>query len=57
MAVVSGSPGDAASGDNEQESLAKLGFWYLLAAFRLVENSKFDMNELIEYVVGVARYR
>lgn len=58
MTVISGSHEDSdATGDNEQERLAKMGFLQLLAAFRLVDNNEFDMNELIEYAVGIARYR
>lgn len=57
IAVVSSSPDDAAAGDNEPERLAKLGFLHLLAAFRLADNNEFDMDELIEYAVGIARYR
>lgn len=43
--------------EGEEEGLEKLCFLHLLAAFGLVESGAFDMNELVEYAVVIARYR
>lgn len=57
IAVAFPSSSNAAPCDDNEEGMEKLGFLRYLAAFDLVDNGEFSLNELSEYAVGISRYR
>nr|XP_027063774.1 truncated FRIGIDA-like protein 1 isoform X2 [Coffea arabica] len=57
LAAASSGSGSGGDGGGEEDGLEKLCFLHMLAAFGLVENDGFDLNELVEYAAVIARYR
>lgn len=55
--LAAASSGSGADGGGGEDGLEKLCFLHMLAAFGLVENDGFDLNELVEYAAVIARYR
>ncbi|CAI9088279.1 OLC1v1022568C1 [Oldenlandia corymbosa var. corymbosa] len=45
------------SSEGDDDGLEKLCFLQLVATFGLVENDLFNMNDLVEYAVAIARHR
>ncbi|KAL2523759.1 Inactive FRIGIDA-like protein 2 [Abeliophyllum distichum] len=55
MTVVSG-VNDGDEENREKESLEKLGYLLLLATYWMVSDGGYDVNELVDYAVVVAKY-
>ncbi|CAA3001538.1 truncated FRIGIDA-like protein 1 [Olea europaea var. sylvestris] len=54
---IEANSGDGEERDEEETGLVKLGYLQLLATYGLVSAGGYDVNELIDYAVVIARYR